>query len=33
MKICFVSYLKRKTKKEKLLKMAEMNMAKKSQIV
>jgi hypothetical protein len=32
MKVCFVTYLKTKSKKEKLLKIAEINMAKKSQI-
>ena len=32
MKTVFVSYLKKKTKKEKLLKLAQINMAKQSQI-
>lgn len=33
MNICFVKYLKNKDKKEKLLKLAQINMAKKSQLV
>lgn len=32
MKVLFVTYLKKKNKKEKLLKVAEINMAKQSQI-
>jgi hypothetical protein len=33
MKITFVTYLKNKSKKEKLLKISQMNMAKKSQLI